>query len=107
MKNQKIILIGLKLPVTAVGVFTWLVLLALTNSRIGPVIFIDKLMLVVAGLLPVICTLGAIVSIKALFKSEIKIAAFVGAVLNIVLLTVLLCFSKSFLVEFKFTILGI
>ncbi len=104
MKNQKAALIGLILPSLAVGAFALLVLISFINSTINSIIAVDKLILLTAALSPVIYTLGASVSIIALFKSEMKITAFIATALNITLLIVQLYFSKAVLMEFEFVI---
>ena len=107
MKSKKTELIAIKLPITFVGVFGLLTLLAFTSSKIGAVIFIDKLILISIVLLPAVCILGMIVSIIALLTSKKKMTALTGIILNVSLLIVLLCVSKPFIVEFKLTLLGI
>jgi len=104
LKNQKTALIGLILPSLSVGAFILLVLLSFINNTVSSVIAVDKLILLTVGLSPVVCTLGAIISIIALFKSEMKITSFIGVVLNIVLLIVLLFFSNPLFIEFKLVI---
>ena len=103
LKNTKIALVGLTLPFFPTGALVLLTLLPFVNSSAGSVIGADKLILLTVGLLsPLVYISGAAISIVALLKSEMRITAFMGTVLNITLLSVLLYFSKSFLVEFKF-----
>ena len=102
MKNKKIALIGLILPSFPVGVFVLLVSLSFISNTVSSIIAVDKLILLTAALSPVIYTLGASVSIIALFKSEMKITAFIATALNITLLIVQLYFSKAVLMEFEF-----
>ncbi len=104
MKNKKIALIGLILPSFPVGVFVLLVSLSFISNTVSSIIAVDKLILLTAALSPVIYTLGASVSIIALFKSEMKITAFIATALNIALLIVQLYFSKAVLMEFEFVI---
>lgn len=104
MKNQKAALIGLILPSLAVGAFALLVLISFINNTINSIIAVDKLILLTAGLSPAVYTLGAIISVIALFKSDMKITAFIGAALNIALLIALLRFGNSFFMEFEFVI---
>ena len=104
MKNKKIALIGLILPSFPVGVFVLLVSLSFISNTVSSIIAVDKLILLTAALSPVIYTLGASVSIIALFKSEMKITAFIATALNIALLIVQLYFSKAVLMEFELEI---
>ena len=104
MKNQKTALIGLILPSLPVGTFILLVLLSFINNTVSSIIAADKLILLTVGLSPVIYILGAIASIIALFKSEMKVIPFIGVALNIALLIVLLCFSELLFIEFEFVI---
>lgn len=104
MKNQKAALIGLILPSLAVGAFALLVLISFINNTINSIIAVDKLILLTAGLSPAVYTLGAIISVIALFKSDMKITAFIGAALNVALLIALLHFGNSFFMEFEFVI---
>lgn len=104
MKNQKAALIGLILPSLAVGAFTLLVLISFINSTINSIIAVDKLILLTVGLSPAVYTLGAIISVIALFKSDMKTTAFIGAALNIALLIALLRFGNFFFMEFEFVI---
>lgn len=104
MKNKKIALIGLILPSFPVGAFVLLASLPFISNTVSSIIAVDKLILLTAALSPVIYTLGASVSIIALFKSEMKITAFIATALNITLLIVQLYFSKAILMEFEFVI---
>lgn len=104
LKIQKVALIGLILPSFPVGTSVLLVLLSFISNTVNSIIAVDKLILLTAALSPVIYTLGALVSIIALFKSEMKITAFIATALNITLLIVLLYFSKPILMEFEFVI---
>ena len=104
MKNKKIALIGLILPFFPVGISALLVSLPFISNTVSSIIAVDKLILLTAALSPVIYTLGASVSIIALFKSEMKITAFIATALNITLLIVQLYFSKPVLMEFEFVI---
>jgi len=104
LKNQKTALIGLMLPYLVVGAYVFLVLLSFINNKINSIIAADKLILLTVGLSPAVYITGVIISIIALFKSEMKMIPLIGIVLNITLLIVLLCFSKPLLMEFKLVI---
>ncbi len=104
MKNQKITLIGLILPFFPIGASLVMVVIAFSNYELSSIIAVDKLILLTVALSPVVYILGAGVSITALLKSEMKLAAMAGVVLNIGLLIRLLYFSKAVLMEFKFII---
>ncbi len=104
MKIQKTALIGLILPVLPVIAYVFLVLVVLLNNMVGSIIAADKLILLTIGLSAVIFVSGAVVSIIALFKSEMKTASLIGVALNIALLTVWVCFAPLFLAEFKLAI---
>ena len=101
LKKQKSALIGLVIPFFPTLTFCSLALLALTNRTISSMIAVDKLILLTVALSPVVYGIGAIVSVTALAKSEMKITAFVGAAVNIVMLIFLFYFRKSFLMEFE------
>ncbi len=100
LKKQKAALVGLIVPFFTMVVFILLALLSLTNRTVSSAIAIDKLILVIVGLSPVIYTMGAIVSITALVKSKMRITAFAAMVVNIALLIFMLCFRTSFLKDF-------
>lgn len=105
MKNQKTALVGLILPVLPVVSYASLVLISFANNAVGSIIAVDKLILLTVVLSPVIFILGAIVSIIALFKSEIKTASLAGVTLNIVVLLIfMVCFSATFFTELKLVI---
>ncbi len=104
MKNQKIVLIGLILPFFPIGASFVMVVIAFSNYELSSIIAVDKLILLTAALSPVVYILGAGASITALLKSEMKLAAMAGVVLNIGLLIHLLYFSKAVLMEFSFII---
>ncbi len=101
-QKEKAALTGLILPSFPILAFGLLVLLSLTNSTVSSIIVVDKLILLVVALSPVVYVAGAIISIIALVKSQMKITAFAGAAVNIGLLIFLLYFGKSFLMEFSF-----
>ncbi len=104
LKKQKTALIGVTLPFFPVGAFVLLVLLSFVSSTLNSIIAVDKLILLTAVLSPLIYVLCAVVSVTALFKSEMKITASIGIVLNITLLIAYLYFSKAILMEFEFVI---
>jgi hypothetical protein len=78
--------------------------MSFTNCSARFLIILDKLILVAIILMPVVFALGFIVSIVAVVKFDRKKTSFISVVLNIVLLVVLFCFIKPFLIEFKFLI---
>jgi len=102
LKNQKMALIGLTLPSLPVGTSVLLVLLSFISNTVNSIIAVDKLILLTAALSPIIYTLGALVSIIALFKSAMKITSVIGTSLNISLLIIQLYFSNAILMEFEF-----
>ncbi len=104
MKNRKTVFVGLILPVLSIGTLSLLVLLSFINNKVNSVIAVDKLILLTALLSPVIYVLGAIVSITALFKSEMKATALIGVILNIAALLIALYFGGAVLVEFKLVV---
>jgi hypothetical protein len=105
LKNRRTIFIGLVLPTLWIGAFSFLVLLSLINIKVSSIIAADKLILLTVMLSPIIYILGAIVSITALFKSEMKKIALIGVTLNIVaLLIALLCLGSSIFIEVKLVI---
>lgn len=81
-----------------------LILVSFASYTISSIIFIDKLILLVVVLSPMVFALGVIVSIIALVKFENKVASLIGIVLNMALLVALLYSIKPFLIEFKFMI---
>jgi hypothetical protein len=102
LKKEKAALIGLILPFLTIETNLVLALLPLTNITVSSAIAVDKLILLMLGLSPLICILGGTVSIIAFVKSEMKITAFVGAVANIALLIFMVYFSPSFAKDFGF-----
>lgn len=79
-----------------------LVLVSLASSTISSLIFVDKLMLFVIGLSPVAFASGAVVCVIALVKHRNRVTAFVGIVLNVVLLAAFLYFfARPFLMELR------
>ncbi len=107
VKNQKVELIAIKLPSITLTVFAVLTLLALTNNQIGSFIFMDKLILFIAALLPFVCITGAIVSVVAMFKTKTRKTAVSAVILNITLIIIMIFVSKPFIVEFKLAFTGI
>ena len=101
LKKQNSALIGLVISFFPMLAFCSLSLLALTNRIVSSMIAVDKLILLTIALSPVVYGIGAVVSVTALAKSEMKITAFVGAAANIVMLIFLFYFRKSFLMEFE------
>jgi hypothetical protein len=105
LKNRRTAFIGLILPALPIGAFSLLVLLSFINNKVSSIIAVDKLILLTVLLSPIIYILGAIVSITALFKSEMKAIALIGVTLNIVaLLIALLCFGSAVFIEVKLVI---
>ena len=92
------------MPLLPVGAYIFLVLLSFINETAASFVAADKLILLTAALSPVVFICGAIISIIALFKSQAKVTALKGLILNIALLIVLLCFCKPILMEFEFVI---
>ena len=101
LKKQNSALIGLVISFFPMLIFCSLALLALTNRTLGSAIAVDKLILLTVALSPVVYGVGAIVSVTALAKSEMKVTAFVGAAANIAMLIFLFYFRQSFLKEFE------
>ncbi len=106
LQKKKTAMFSQTLPCVLITVYALLTLLGFSNSKVSAAIFLDKLIWIVAALLPVLFALGAIISIVALFKSKKKSDAVAGLILNFALLITILWFSPSFIAEFKFTILG-
>ncbi len=104
MKRKLAALIGLRLPFYTISILALLILVSFINRNARFLFIIDKLMLVMVVLMPVVFALGIIVSIIAVVKFEKKRDSLIGVVLNIALLFALLCFIKPFLIEFKFLI---
>lgn len=102
MHKRNMASIGLLLPSYTVCITALLVLVSLASSAISSVIFADKLILFVIGLSPVAFVSGAAVCAVALVKRRNTAAAFVGIVLNVVLLAALLYFfARPFIVELQ------
>lgn len=97
-------LVGFKLPVYTISTLALLILVSFTNCNARFLTIIDKLILVTIVLIPIVLALGVIVWIIAVVKFRSKRIPLIGVVLNVLLLVVLLCFIKPFLVEFKFLI---
>jgi hypothetical protein len=104
LRNEKTALIGVTLPFFPVGTFVLLVLLSFVSSTLNSIVAVDKLILLTVVLSPLIYVLCAVVSVAALFKSEMKMTASIGIVLNIALLIAYLYFSNAVLMEFEFVI---
>jgi hypothetical protein len=67
-------------------------------------IIADKLILVAILLMPVVLALGIIASIIAVVQFEKRRIFLMGVVSNIAFLIALLCFIKTFFIEFEFLI---
>ncbi|MHC4395034.1 MAG: hypothetical protein ACYS1A_05210 [Planctomycetota bacterium] len=92
------------MPLFPVGAYAFLVLLSFVHEWTAALVAADKLILLTVGLSPVVFISGAVISMIALFKSQAKVTAVKGLILNITLLIVLLCFCKPILIEFEFVI---
>ena len=73
-----------------VGIAALLILTAFTRITIGRVIFIDKLILIAIGVMPIIFAVGTLVCIYSLVKSTNRKTAAIGIALNLSLLVGLL-----------------
>ena len=72
---------------------------SLTNDTASLAIAADKLLSVTVVLAPVVCMTGAVLSLAALHRSQMRMTATAGVIVNIALLVFLFCFRKCFLVE--------
>ncbi len=104
MKRKLAALIGLRLPFYTISILALLILVSFTNRNARFLFIIDKLILVMVVLMPVVLALGIIVSIIAVVQFEKKRTFLICVVSNIAFLFALLCFIKPFLVEFQFLI---
>lgn len=104
MKRKLAALIGLRLPFYTISILALLILVSFTNRNARFLFIIDKLILVMVVLMPVVFALGIIVSIIAVVQFEKKRTFLICVVSNIAFLFALLCFIKPFLVEFQFLI---
>lgn len=104
MKRKLAALIGLRLPFYTISILALLILVSFTNRNARFLFIIDKLILVMVVLMPVVLALGIIVSIIAVVQFEKKRTFLICVVSNIALLFALLSCIKPFLVEFQFLI---
>jgi len=104
LKRKLAALIGLRLPFYTISILALLILVSFTNRNARFLFIIDKLILVMVVLMPVVLALGIIVSIIAVVQFEKKRTFLICVVSNIAFLFALLCFIKPFLVEFQFLI---
>ncbi len=102
MHKKDLTSIGLMLPLYTIGIAALLISISFASSTISATIFIDKLILIAIGAMPLIFITGAIVCIYALSKPENRKTAAVGIILNLFLLAgQLYLFAQPFLMELK------
>lgn len=104
VQKEKMVLIGIALPLLHVGAFFGLVWLSFIGPWFNPAIAVDKLILLTVAMSPIVYLLGIVVSTIALLKSQTVMIALKGIALNAALLAVLLYFGRSFLVEFQLVV---
>ena len=73
-----------------VGIAALLILISFTRITIGRFIFIDKLILIAIGVMPIVFTVGTVVCIYSLVKSINRKTAAIGIALNLFFLVGLL-----------------
>ena len=83
-----------------VGIAVLLILFSFTRITIGSLIFIDKLILIAIGVMPLVFAAGAVVCIYSLIKPINRKTAAIGIALNLFLLVGLLyLFTAPYLAE--------
>ena len=92
-------MLGLILPFIPTLSFALLAIVSLTNDTASSAIAVDKLLLGMVVLSPVVYAAGAVLSLVALRRSDMKMTAAAGAIVNTALLVLLLCFRQCFLAE--------
>ncbi len=93
--------VGLLLPLGFVLAFGVLLFLSLVSTSISSAIEADRLMLLLVALSPIGYIVGAILSIVALLKFDMRVTACTAVVVNLSMLAFLVYFAQSFLVEFR------
>lgn len=102
MHKKDLTTIGFTLPLYTVGVASLLILISFSSSTVSALIFIDKLILIVIAVMPLMFAAGAIICLYALTKSANRKTAALGIALNLFLLAgQLYLFTGPFLMEFK------
>lgn len=103
---QAVARLSLLLPVVILLSYSTLVFLSLISSPLSGAIKADKLALVLTLSSPGLYVVGLILAIISLFKSEMRLTAYVAAAVNVTMLALFLCFGQSFLTELSFAGLG-
>ena len=88
-----------------VGIAALLILISFTRITIGRFIFIDKLILIAIGVMPIVFAAGIVVCIYSLIKSINRKTAAIGIALNLFLLVGLFyLFAAPYLAELNLSL---
>jgi len=93
--------IGAILPSVWLGTAVLLILISFASTKASSIIAAENLILLTLIFLPVVCIIGAVISIIALATSTIKKKPLLATGLNVALLFCWLYLSKSFLMELE------
>ena len=100
LQKKDLALSSICVSLHAIGIAALLILISFTRITIARLIFIDKLLLVTIGVMPLVFAVGIVVCLYSLVKPINRKTAAIGIALNLFLLVGLLyLFAAPYLAE--------